>query len=778
MKSRFFLVGAFLFGCPEPDLFVDEDVDGFTVEFDCDDNDPNTHPGADEQCDGLDNDCDGSVDEDVPGAGEFYPDADGDGFGDAGAEPQYSCMDPEDGSVTDNTDCNDGDSQISPGEPEVCDPDGIDENCNGLSNDGDPGVDQNTQSDWYIDVDMDGYGDQNLDPFWRCENPSNEANAYVRDGQDCDDTNRRVHPDAQEVCDGLDNDCNPGSLEDGLVAFRSSSDGTLTDVDFSGSSFESPNHWDLTGVDRVNMCVGIHYATVSTSEDVDFFGFGATPEGVILSGGNSGRTVLLVEEDSGGDFSEVNLTNFSIRNGEGDTLYWSEPLAGGGIGCLGTESELSLNNMLVTDNVAHVGAGIFSYGCDVQILDSEIFNNEATSEASFSGCSGAFLIGADVLIERSSIYRNTGASYSGMCVVSFDEEVSVKMDQVDIYDNEVTSDEEAVGSVTLFNQSEWDFEVDLHDTRVYDNILGVSSINGMAGLSVVNYTSFVWSGSSEGASATTGNDQGGLYLIDSLNGLAELSEVDFGEPGTVEENSNWDVYITNFDDNSFFRVGDSGEFVCKNYLCGPNTDSDEDPENDVELKELGSTSKAAANADSDRLTGTVFKGSNFGTLKTFGRYFRSGGSLCTVNYFVLGAMDTDSDGLLSSEVWEVLWADAPTSLLGTTLGWHESSHIGEFFPPTKEDALGVTRDMYYAPVLAWECETDAAGSAATVKYYLDEIAPSADDMGLGQTWGVIYNSTFVANSLSVGDLADVTTFRDTKSEQPVYLTRMRTLHLE
>ena len=58
---------------------LDADGDGY-IEDDCDDNDANVHPGKEELCDGLDNDCDGDIDEEVQDL--FYIDADGDGFGD------------------------------------------------------------------------------------------------------------------------------------------------------------------------------------------------------------------------------------------------------------------------------------------------------------------------------------------------------------------------------------------------------------------------------------------------------------------------------------------------------------------------------------------------------------------------------------------------------------------------------------------------------------------------------------------------------------------------
>ncbi len=81
-------------------------------------------------CDGLDNDCDGTVD-----AGlftRFYRDADGDGFGDPDVFVE-ACETP-DGYVTDNTDCDDTSDDVYPGAPEMCN--GIDNNCNGIIDDG------------------------------------------------------------------------------------------------------------------------------------------------------------------------------------------------------------------------------------------------------------------------------------------------------------------------------------------------------------------------------------------------------------------------------------------------------------------------------------------------------------------------------------------------------------------------------------------------------------------------------------------------------------------
>jgi N-acetylneuraminic acid mutarotase len=88
---------------------VDNDGDGFSeCAGDCNDGNPSVFPGAGEVCDGLDNDCDGVMD---VGAGTFYyPDADGDGYGNADL-PVQSCTQPP-GHVTDNSDCNDADGTV------------------------------------------------------------------------------------------------------------------------------------------------------------------------------------------------------------------------------------------------------------------------------------------------------------------------------------------------------------------------------------------------------------------------------------------------------------------------------------------------------------------------------------------------------------------------------------------------------------------------------------------------------------------------------------------
>ena len=100
---------------------------GYVLDnMDCDDNVASINPNAIEVCDGIDNNCDGQIDEGVTIT--YYADLDGDGFGDSSYTIQ-ACSAPTD-YVLDNTDCDDSNAMIYPGAPELCD--GLDNNCDGF----------------------------------------------------------------------------------------------------------------------------------------------------------------------------------------------------------------------------------------------------------------------------------------------------------------------------------------------------------------------------------------------------------------------------------------------------------------------------------------------------------------------------------------------------------------------------------------------------------------------------------------------------------------------
>ncbi|HND34648.1 MAG TPA: putative metal-binding motif-containing protein, partial [Myxococcota bacterium] len=114
---------------PEPSKeSVDRDGDGVESPSDCDDGAAGVRPGAPEYCNGVDDNCDGAVDEQALDATLSYADRDGDGYGDP-ATGAPTCDLPA-GFVVDATDCSDADATISPVGTEVCG-DTLDQDCSG-----------------------------------------------------------------------------------------------------------------------------------------------------------------------------------------------------------------------------------------------------------------------------------------------------------------------------------------------------------------------------------------------------------------------------------------------------------------------------------------------------------------------------------------------------------------------------------------------------------------------------------------------------------------------
>lgn len=166
--------------------------------LDCDDASDAVNPDATEACNGIDDNCDGDVD-------EGFPDLDGDDVAD--------CVDPDiDGDGDPNaTDCAPENANIYTGASELCD--GVDNNCNQIADEGS----LDTNSDGEADcVDDDDDGDGSLD------------------SDDCAPLNANIHPAATESCNTVDDDCD-GSIDEvdsaGCVMLFADGDGdTFGDV--------------------------------------------------------------------------------------------------------------------------------------------------------------------------------------------------------------------------------------------------------------------------------------------------------------------------------------------------------------------------------------------------------------------------------------------------------------------------------------------------------------------------------------------------------------------
>ena len=218
-------------GCELQDWFRDGDSDGYgdpgdvtaactlptghsALDTDCDDTDGDVHPGVAETCNDVDDDCDDAIDEEPVDGLTYFLDADDDGAG-TDASTTVACAEPDGSWSLTGGDCDDEDDERFPGQDERCND--VDDDCD---DDGD--VDAVDAATWYLDADTDGWG-RDDDSLVQCDAPD----GYVDTPGDCDDEDVEVHPEADEVCDGIDNDCDDsidvGALD--LLTFYADTDG-------------------------------------------------------------------------------------------------------------------------------------------------------------------------------------------------------------------------------------------------------------------------------------------------------------------------------------------------------------------------------------------------------------------------------------------------------------------------------------------------------------------------------------------------------------------------
>ena len=233
---------------------------------DCDDVRAGVNPNVPEVCDGRDNNCDGNVDEER--LLTFWPDSDGDTFGDPAGAPVMGCTAPPGYAVNDR-DCDDTATGVNPSVSERCDAAGVDENCdgvtppcpcfigetrpctlpgicaigteacvdgewasscsiapvtetcNGLDDDCDGAEDEGLKVVCYVDADNDGYAAPGARRADACPDPSRPGllgcpnftthRAPMDPSLDCADGDPTRRPGASELCNAIDDDC------DGIV---------------------------------------------------------------------------------------------------------------------------------------------------------------------------------------------------------------------------------------------------------------------------------------------------------------------------------------------------------------------------------------------------------------------------------------------------------------------------------------------------------------------------------------------------------------------------------
>jgi hypothetical protein len=220
----------------------DRDGDGYSIPDDCNDTDPNINPLIVEVCNGIDDNCNGFIDEGFDSDGDSVTTCNGD-CNDTSASVYPSAnelcngMDEncngiiDEGFDNDNDgwtsclgDCNDQDPSVFPGAQEQCN--GIDDNCDSVVDDG---FDQDGDAVTTCRGDCNDL-DQSINPFAQelCNFIDENCNGIVDEGYDsdsdgfsvcegdCDDTSVGIYPNAQEECNDIDDNCNGLIDENGV----------------------------------------------------------------------------------------------------------------------------------------------------------------------------------------------------------------------------------------------------------------------------------------------------------------------------------------------------------------------------------------------------------------------------------------------------------------------------------------------------------------------------------------------------------------------------------
>ncbi len=283
----------------EMDLYCapgDTDCDGYPDASDCDPDDVFVNPLAIELCDGVDNDCNGTIDDAADMDGDGFGPCDGDCNEEAalvhpgadegcdgidtdcdGTIPAHEVDDDRDGYAQCEGDCDDARPSVNPDAAELCD--GLDTDCDGAL-------------DPVLDADADGDGSPHCDDcddddatrgtlhVELCDGIDNDCDGLANadfagevdgdaDGwlscQDCDDFLPGIHPGATDTCDGIDDDCDGTADEDGL---DSDSDGLCDDLDPCPlDAFEADD--DADGIcNQYDQCEGYDGAGDSDADGV------------------------------------------------------------------------------------------------------------------------------------------------------------------------------------------------------------------------------------------------------------------------------------------------------------------------------------------------------------------------------------------------------------------------------------------------------------------------------------------------------------------------------
>jgi len=353
--------------------------------------------------------------------------------------------------ATVEVDCDDGDPGSYPGATEICDD--ADNDCDGE-------IDEGVLTTYYADGDGDGHGSAD-EPIEACAAPS----GAVEVGDDCDDADPRTWPDADELCDGVDNDCDGldddtdpdapvvewyvdadgdghGTPDDTILACSLPSGyAVLSDDCDDAVATTYPGADELCdGEDNdcdaasgeagvVTLDGATNTPTIQQALDVASPGStvtvcdGSYTESLTISTtltltSWSGAGVTTIDADGRGSVisvtggsADVTISGFTLTGGAG-TLYAGD-LSGGGVDGSGAAA-LTIRDCEITGNTADYGGGIISNQSGaLEISDTTVTGNTVTASG------GGVYIDADSVVLTDCTIESNEADFGGGLYIEY-----------------------------------------------------------------------------------------------------------------------------------------------------------------------------------------------------------------------------------------------------------------------------------------------------------------------------------------------------------------------